>query len=315
MNMDLSVAERALQDRAAGLGRELGDATPAQEIVRSAAAAGFIDGNTDPMSMVLVLDALATESVAAAVVLALHSACATSLPHAEHLWAGTQVGALTLATDLVAEARGGRLTGGASWVAPVTPDGVALLGASDGSELVTYAVNLDTPGVEVRRVSINGLRGVEMAHLQLGDAVGVRLGPTVPVMTRVRIHIAAVGLGVARRAVREALVSARGTSRGAGGEQTVQGLIADAATDLDAAAMLTWEAAMSPTLGRASMAKLASTYAAQRAVERATQVVGADSMRSEHIVGRLALDVRALELFAGRTEALREAVALELEQL
>jgi alkylation response protein AidB-like acyl-CoA dehydrogenase len=59
------------------------------------------------------------------------------------------------------------------------------------------------------------------------------------------------------------------------------------------------------------MAKLAATYAAQRAVERATQVVGAESLRRDHIIGRLALDVRALELFAGRTEALRDAVALE----
>jgi alkylation response protein AidB-like acyl-CoA dehydrogenase len=59
------------------------------------------------------------------------------------------------------------------------------------------------------------------------------------------------------------------------------------------------------------MAKLAATEATQRAVARATQVVGVDSFRSGHIVERLAQDVRALELFAGRTEALREAVALE----
>ena len=59
------------------------------------------------------------------------------------------------------------------------------------------------------------------------------------------------------------------------------------------------------------MAKLAATEATQRAVARATQVVGADSFRGEHVVERLAQDVRALELFAGRTEALREAVAAE----
>jgi alkylation response protein AidB-like acyl-CoA dehydrogenase len=47
-------------------------------------------------------------------------------------------------------------------------------------------------------------------------------------------------------------------------------------------------------------------------VARATQVVGADTFRHGHIVERLAQDVRALELFAGRTEALREAVATEI---
>jgi alkylation response protein AidB-like acyl-CoA dehydrogenase len=59
------------------------------------------------------------------------------------------------------------------------------------------------------------------------------------------------------------------------------------------------------------MAKLASTGAVQRAVERATQVVGADSFQRGHIIERLAQNARALELFAGRTEALREAVAEE----
>jgi len=77
--------------------------------------------------------------------------------------------------------------------------------------------------------------------------------------------------------------------------------------------MLTWKAATepAPTLAAASMAKLAATEATQRAVARATQVVGADSFRAGHVVERLAQDVRALELFAGRTEALREAVADE----
>ena len=57
------------------------------------------------------------------------------------------------------------------------------------------------------------------------------------------------------------------------------------------------------------MAKLAVTGAVQRAIERATQVVGVETFRSGHVVERLAQDVRALELFAGRTEALRGAVA------
>jgi alkylation response protein AidB-like acyl-CoA dehydrogenase len=66
------------------------------------------------------------------------------------------------------------------------------------------------------------------------------------------------------------------------------------------------------SLSDASMAKLASTEATQRAVARATQVVGVESFRSGHIVEQLAQDVRALELFAGRTEALREAVAADI---
>ena len=48
---------------------------------------------------------------------------------------------------------------------------------------------------------------------------------------------------------------------------------------------------------------------AQAAVVRATQVVGVDSFRHGHVIERLTQDVRAIELFAGRTETLREAVA------
>jgi alkylation response protein AidB-like acyl-CoA dehydrogenase len=140
------------------------------------------------------------------------------------------------------------------------------------------------------------------------------LGATMPIMALVRLLLTAAGLGIGRRALYEALIAAQGrTGRGAGGEQTVQGLLADAATELDAATLLTWKAATASelSLADASMAKLAATEATQRAVARATQVVGADSFRSDHIVERLAQDVRALELFAGRTEALREAVALD----
>jgi alkylation response protein AidB-like acyl-CoA dehydrogenase len=112
--------------------------------------------------------------------------------------------------------------------------------------------------------------------------------------------------------LREALqIARRSNTLGAGGEQTVQGLLADAATELDAATLLTWKAASTsePSLADASLAKLMATEATQRAVTRATQVVGADSFTAGHILDRLARHVRLLELFAGRTEALREAAA------
>ncbi len=127
-----------------------------------------------------------------------------------------------------------------------------------------------------------------------------------------RILLAAAGLGMGSARCARRCDAARAYIRnGAGGEQTVQGLLADAATELDAARLLTWKAASGDwaSLGEASAAKLVATEATQRAVARATQVIGGDSFRRGHIVEQLAQDVRALELFAGRTEALREAVA------
>ncbi len=154
-------------------------------------------------------------------------------------------------------------------------------------------------------------------HATFDNALCTVLGQTTGLMARVRVLLAAAALGMGRRALREGLAALRaqeGRPQGAGGEQTVQGLLADAATELEAAAVLIERAASTetPSLADASMAKLAATEATQRAVARATQVIGAESFTSGHIVEQLAQDVRALELFAGRTEALREAIAADL---
>jgi alkylation response protein AidB-like acyl-CoA dehydrogenase len=207
------------------------------------------------------------------------------------------------------------LTGRASLVGPLTDRGLAIVGARSGDTLLACAVALDAPGVRAEVVHTAALRGFVCGHVTLGDVPAVLVGAPVPFMVRIRILLAAAGLGMGRRALREALAAAHGQrGRGAGGEQTVQGLLADAATELDAAMVLIWKAAASQSLSlaEASMAKLAATEATQRAVARATQVVGIDSFREGHVIERLAQDVRALELFAGRTEALREAVAAEV---
>jgi alkylation response protein AidB-like acyl-CoA dehydrogenase len=209
---------------------------------------------------------------------------------------------------------GGRLSGRARWVAPITEHGLAVVAPRSGGARAAYAVPLDAPGVAVERVHTAGLEGLVCGHLTLDGVSCISIGATLPIMTRIRVLMAATGLGIGRRALRDALTTARAAHTAAAGEQTVQGLLADAATELDAAEMLMWKAAAArvPSLAEASMAKLAATAAAQRAVERATQVVGADSFQRGHIVERLAQDVRALELFAGRTEALREAAAEEV---
>ena len=164
-------------------------------------------------------------------------------------------------------------------------------------------------------IETSAMTGITWGRLSFQSTRALAVGPTPPVMGRARILLAAAALGMGRRALQESLYVARSLNRtGAGGEQTVQGLLADAATELDAATLLTWKAAVEPepSLAAASLAKLAATEATQRAVLRATQVIGGDSFRNGHVIDRLAGDVRALELFAGRTEALREAAAAEI---
>ena len=315
MRFDLTDVQSSWRSKGEALGRELGPDAAAADAVMGAARAGLLERRADLLSTAVAVEAVAHGSPAAAMALAMHSvtahAAASDARFGDLLFRGEQVGALALSSEDVPVMNGERVSGRASWVAPIVEGGLAIVGARRGDEIVAVAVPLAGGGVSIDEIQPSGLRPLVCAHLGFDDAEAFGVGATVPVMARLRVVIAAAGLGIGRRALEEALLAARASGAGASGEQTVQGLLADAATELDAALLLICNAASAPslTLADASMAKLAATGAAQRAIERATQVVGVETFRHGHIIERLAQDVRALELFAGRTEALRAAVA------
>jgi len=299
--------QRHQQGRA--LGHDLTGAWTAAEAIGKARAIGFLAPDPDGVGDVLLLEAAAAEAAAPAVALALHTAVVRAWTTGR---TGDRVAAVALTSEPVPTIEGERLHGRAAWLAPVAPGGVAVVGARRGAVLTACLVALDAPGVSLHVVEPSGLSGLPCAHVDLDGAAFEDMEAPQPVMAVARLFLAAVGLGIARRALREALRSATHYGRtGPGGEQTLHGLIADVATELDAAMVVAWDAALQRPvrLAQASMAKLLATEAAQRAVLRATQVVGVASFEHGHVLERLSHDVRALELFAGRTEALREAVA------
>jgi alkylation response protein AidB-like acyl-CoA dehydrogenase len=318
MDFNFSEAQASFKARAETFGKALPEDASAADVVMGAARASLIDPRVDLLSMALAVEGLAYESSAAAIALALHAGVVRGLgPDGRFtsLVTGETVGAIALSTDDVPEESSGSLRGRASLVGPLTDHGLAVIGARSGGALLACVVALDAPGTAVEPMRTAALRGFACGRVTFEGVPCVPVGATLPFMTSVRLLLAAAGLGMGRRALREALNASHGhRGRGAGGEQTVQGLLADAATDLDAAMVLIWKGASEPdaSLADASMAKLAATEATQRAVARATQIVGVDSFRRGHIIERLVQDVRALELFAGRTEALREAVADEI---
>ena len=318
MDFNLTDVQRSWKAKAESLGRDLDAGAAAADVVMGAARAGLLDPRGDLLAAVVAVEALASESPALGITFALHSGIVLALGPDERFTAlarGETVGAIALSTDDIPVEERGRLSGRAALVGPLTDRGVAIVGARSNDAVIACAVALEERGVTVQPLETAALRGFVTGHVVFDGSPCTTLGRTIPFMKRVRILLAAAGLGMGKRALVEALQAAHGyRGRGAGGEQTVQGLLADAATELDAAEVLTWKAATaaSLSLAEASMAKLAATEATQRAVARATQVMGADSFRRGHIIERLAQDVRALELFAGRTEALREAVADEI---
>jgi len=317
VDFDFGEVQTAWRDKGAALGREVARDASAATVVRGAARCGLLDPAADLLAVAIAVDALARESPAAAVIVALHTGTALAVAgdaRFSSLFLGETVAAVGLSSDDVPVEQGGRVSGRAPWVAPIADRGIAVVGLRRGTERVAFAVPFDAPGVTIETVGTAGLAGLVSGHVTFADARCEPIGATLPIMTRIRILIAAAGLGMGRRALGEALAAARAARTAAAGEQTVQGLLADAATELDAAMLMTWKAASGAalSLADASLAKLMATGAAQRAVERATQVVGIDSFQRGHIIERLAQDVRALELFAGRTEALRAAVAEEI---
>jgi acyl-CoA dehydrogenase len=317
MDFNLTPVQQQLQARAQQMVYRLEPDASAEAVVDAAAQAQLLDREEDLLAAAVAVEAIAWTSVSAGIIVALHSSVLRAIgehPLLRELERGERVGAIALSSDDYPTA-GATLSGRASWVAPLTTNGLAVVGARADDGFGAYVVALDAPGVTIDPIQTSALEGMVCGHLILESAAATPLGPTQAIMTRARILLAAAGLGMGRRALHEALQVARALNRtGAGGEQTVQGLLADAATELDAAMLLMWKAASAytPSLAEASLAKLAATEATQRAVARATQIVGAASFTSGHIIDRLARDVRALELFAGRTEALREAAAAEL---
>jgi len=318
VDFNLTDVQHSWREKAIALGTDLPRDATASDVIIAAARVGLLDPRADLLAAVVAVEGLAYAAASAGISFALHTGVLLALGADERfssLARGEVVGAIALSTDNLPVTDASGLNGRASLVGPLTDHGLAIIGVGAGDGIVAAAVPLDAPGVAVEEIETSALRGFVSGNVVLTGADATVLGATLPFMTRVRILLAAAGLGMGRRALNEALHAAHALrGRGAGGEQTVQGLLADAATELDAAMLLNWKAASAATLSLAdaSMAKLAATDATLRAVARATQAIGVDSFRRGHIIESLTQDVRALELFAGRTEALREAVASEV---
>src|SRR5258708_1806837 len=74
MNFDLTDAHRAWREKAQALGRALAEDASAADVVIGAARAGLFDPQGDLVAAAIAVEALACESPAAGMALALHTA-------------------------------------------------------------------------------------------------------------------------------------------------------------------------------------------------------------------------------------------------
>ena len=230
---------------------------------------------------------------------------------------------------------GYRIVGRKVWVANAASAGVIIVFASTqpgrrGRGVTAFLVPADAPGLTRTAVDDSlGVRGlgcmdldldVTVAPDQVLGRVDEGFGLAMWALQGGRVAIAAQALGIGQAALDEAIAHAKKREqfgRPIAQFEAIQWMIADAATELDAARMLMWKAASVKDRGEAgpvesSMAKLAASEAAHGAADRAMQVLASAGYRRGSVVERLFRDVRATEIYQGTSEAQRMIIAKHL---
>jgi butyryl-CoA dehydrogenase len=235
-------------------------------------------------------------------------------------------------TKAARTADGYRISGRKVWVANAEAAAVVVVFAATrpglrGQGVTAFLVPMDAPGItRIARNDSLGVRGLGCMDLELDVAVGDDqvLGPVdqgfrlaMWALEGGRIAIAAQALGIGEAALDEALAYAK--ARETFGQpiasyQAIQWMLADMATELEAARMLTLKAAAAKDRQQksaleASMAKLAASEAAHKAADKAMQILASAGYRRGSVVERLFRDVRATEIYQGTSEAQRMIIA------
>jgi alkylation response protein AidB-like acyl-CoA dehydrogenase len=135
-----------------------------------------------------------------------------------------------------------------------------------------------------------------------------------------RIGVAAMGLGLAQGALDEALAYAkerRAFGRPISKFQAIQIKLADLSTEIEAARLLTYRAAIAKDRGEpftltAAQAKLKTGRLAVRAAEEAVQIHGGYGYIEEYPVARFYRDAKVLTIGEGTDEVMQMVIAREL---
>ena len=186
-----------------------------------------------------------------------------------------------------------------------------------------------TPGLEIaERIDVMAPHPLARltfkdCRLPLGNRVGAAGGGFKLAMRTLdifRTSVAAAALGFARRALHEGLQRATSRRMFSGvlaDFQLAQAKLADMATTLDGAALLTYRAAWKRDQGHrvtqeAAMAKLAATEGAQQIIDAAMQLWGGQGVVSGQMVERLYREIRALRIYEGASEVQQLIIGREL---
>jgi acyl-CoA dehydrogenase len=196
---------------------------------------------------------------------------------------------------------------------------------ADGAGIAVFLVPADTAGVSVGAkdakmgqegawtadVSLSDVRVPDSALVGGSEDIGYRAAMTS--LARGRVHIAALAVGSAQRALDESVAYAATATQGGtpiGNFQLVQAMIADQQTGVMAGQALVREAARKWVYDEdrriaPSAAKLFCTEMAGRVADLAVQVHGGAGYMRGVVVERIYREVRLLRLYEGTSEIQR----------
>lgn len=200
--------------------------------------------------------------------------------------------------------------------------------AGGSRSLSLILVPIDSKGLKIGPAEKKmGLHGspthavtYEDVRVPLGHLIGQEgqgLQQTLTILDGGRIGIGAISVGLAQAACEYAVAYAK--ERQAFGQpianfEAIQWMLADAATEIEAARMMVYHAAWLKGQGRpytkeAAMAKLFATEMAERVCRNAIQIHGGYGYSAEYPVERIYRDARLMTIGEGTSEVQRMVIA------
>jgi len=250
---------------------------------------------------------------------------------------GSDAAALRTRAELAGDAW--ILNGSKAFITNASVGGTAVVMARTDPEkksrgISAFVVEKGTPGFTAGKPYRKlGLHASDTAELIFQDARvpaanligerGMGFVQSMQVLEGGRIAMAAMGVGIAQAALDQAVKYMK--ERTAFGKRLaefngLQGMVADLATQIDVARLLTLRAAYLKDQGRpamhaAAMAKLFASETAMKAATQAVQIHGGSGYITEFPVERIFRDAKLTEIGEGTSEIQRLVIARELLQL
>ncbi|KAI9342747.1 acyl-CoA dehydrogenase/oxidase [Zopfochytrium polystomum] len=200
--------------------------------------------------------------------------------------------------------------------------------ANAGKAFTGFIVDASSPGITVGKKELNmgqrasDTRGISFEDVEVPDEnrlgdVGKGFSLAMGAFDTTRPLVAAAAVGVARRALEEALkysLERKTMGKPISEHQIIAFMLADMASGVEASRLLTWKSAWLRDNGQrntlfASMAKAMASEVANKNAADAVQIFGGNGFNSEYPVEKLMRDAKIFMIYEGTSQIQRLIVS------